>query len=76
MKYEIFLTASNLASNFHKYVRTFSLHYTLRQTQGEARINPHAELVEALSTIITSVLTLIFYVFFSSLSHHHTTTFT
>jgi cyclic pyranopterin phosphate synthase len=32
------------------------LHYTLRQAQGEDRINPHAEPVEASSTIIAHVL--------------------
>jgi PAS domain S-box-containing protein len=42
-----------------KDVGTFSLHYTLRQAQGEDRINPHAEPVEASSTIIAQVLTTI-----------------
>jgi nicotinamide mononucleotide transporter len=48
---------ANASANAIKDVGTFSLHYTLRQAQGEDRINPHAEPVEASSTIIAHVLT-------------------
>jgi hypothetical protein len=39
------------------YISKHSLHYTLRQAQGEDRFNPHAEPGEALSTIIAYILT-------------------
>jgi hypothetical protein len=39
--------ANEMRAIYAKYIRTFSLHYALRQAQGEDRFNPHAEPVEA-----------------------------
>jgi hypothetical protein len=55
---ELFLAFAMPPFFYSKYVGTFSLHYTLRQAQGEDRLSPYAEPVEALSTKITHVLIL------------------
>jgi hypothetical protein len=49
-------TSADAASTNTKYVGVFSVHFTLRQTQGEDRFNSHAEPVEESTTKFASVL--------------------